>query len=253
MLFFYDYIMTNTLDQKIDKLQELLVSENKISNQSGLSIIHDIYHNEINGPDKLFTILKYRSENKNIPINFIDGIIFELLLQSTSLPFTDKLKEEYPLGIVPLKSDVGMDYSLLQKLLLDKQFQEADQVTQAKLCEVSQAVNQHSRSWLYFTDISSLPSADLLTIDKLWQVHSKGLFGLSVQRQIWLANNTNWDKFWNKIGWKIDNVACRYPQEFIWNIDAPAGHLPLFNQLRGVQVLAALFKHPVWLDTATDS
>lgn len=245
--------MTNTLDQKIDKLQELLISEPKISNQLTLSIIYDIYQNEIDGPEKLFAILQDRFSNKNIIINFIDGVIFELLLESTSLPFSDQLKKQYPYGIVPLKSAVDIDYSILQKLLLEKQFQQADQLTQAKLCELSQAVNQHSRSWLYFTDISSLPSIDLQTIDQLWQVHSKGLFGVSVQRRIWLANNTNWDKFWNKIGWKIDNVACRYPQEFIWNINAPAGHLPLFNQLRGVQVLAALFDHPVWLDAAIDT
>lgn len=245
--------MTNTLDQKIDKLQKLLISDPKISNQLPLSIIYDIYHNEINGSERLFAILQRRSSNQNISINFIDGIIFELLLESKSLPLANQLKNDYPFGIVPLNSDVDLDYSDLQKLLLKKQFQKADQLTQIKLCQLSQAVNQHSRSWLYFTDIASLPSKDLHTIDQLWQVHSRGLFGVSVQRRIWLANNTNWDKFWNKIGWKIDNVACRYPQEFIWDINAPAGHLPLFNQLRGVQVLAALFDHPVWLDTAADT
>ena len=244
--------MTNTLDQKIVQLQELLVSDSQISSQAALSLVHDIYNNEIDGPEKLFSILQARSSD-HVSINFIDGIIFELLLDSKSLPFGKQLTTQFPSGIVPLKSDVNIDYSFLQQLLLNKQFQKADQVTQTKLCELSQKVNQHSRSWLYFTDISSLPSTDLQTIDRLWQVHSKGLFGVSVQRRIWLANNTNWDKFWNKIGWKIDDVACRYPQEFIWNIDAPAGHLPLFNQLRGVQVLAALFDHPVWLDTAADT
>lgn len=246
-------MMTNTLDQKIVELQELLVSESYTSSQVALKLVDDIYHHEIYGPKKLFSILEYRFLDEHTEINFIDGIIFELLLNSKDLPFANQLKTAYPSGIVPLRSDVNIDYSFLQKLLLDKQFQQADQVTQAKLCELSQAVDKHSRSWLYFTDISSLPSTDLQTIDKLWQVHSKGLFGVSVQRRIWLANNTNWDKFWNKVGWKIDNVACRYPQEFIWNIDAPAGHLPLFNQLRGVQVLVALFDHPVWLDTAADT
>jgi len=197
-----NYIMTNTLDQKIVELQELLVSESQISSQVALKLVNDIYHHEIHGPEKLFSILQYRSLNDHIEINFIDGIIFELLLKSKNFPFANQLKRAYPSGIVPLRSDLNIDYSLLQKLLLNKQFQQADQVTQAKLCELSQVVDQHSRSWLYFTDISSLPSTDLQTIDKLWQVHSTGLFGVSVQRRIWLANNTNWDKFWNKIGWK---------------------------------------------------
>jgi hypothetical protein len=61
-----------------------------------------------------------------------------------------------------------------------------------------------------------------------------------------LYNNKNWDKFWHAIGWKINKRNIRYPQEFIWNNNAPKGHLPLFNQIRGVQVLASLFVHPAW-------
>lgn len=237
------------LNKKLDKLHELFSFNDVSSREIQLKLVYDICENEVEGLENLLLILLTR-RTAGQKVNYVDGLIFELLMKSNDLSIVNQLNDEYPLGIVPLKSDINMDYSSLQKLLVDKKFQDADKLTQIKLCELSQVVNEHSRPWLYFTDISSLPCTDLKTIDQLWQVHSKGLFGVSVQRKIWLANDNNWEKFWNKIGWKINNVACRYPQEFIWNISAPAGHLPLFNQLRGVQVLAALFRHPVWVEVS---
>jgi GUN4-like. len=89
--------------------------------------------------------------------------------------------------------------------------------------------------------------ADLQTINTLWKVHSEGKFGFSVQREIWLGSGKNWDKLWPLIGWKKGNNWTRYPQEFIWDLSAPRGHLPLSNQLRGVQPFAALMAHPAWV------
>jgi len=54
-------------------------------------------------------------------------------------------------------------------------------------------------------------------------------------------------KFWEQIGWVKQGQWLRYPNEFEWSLDAPEGHLPLWNQLRGVQALERLFTHDVWL------
>ncbi|MEO0844695.1 MAG: GUN4 domain-containing protein, partial [Cyanobacteria bacterium J06643_5] len=51
---------------------------------------------------------------------------------------------------------------------------------------------------------------------------------------------------WVKIGWKNGNNWTRYPKEFIWSLDAPRGHLPLSNQLRGVRTISSLLSHSVW-------
>jgi GUN4-like len=61
-----------------------------------------------------------------------------------------------------------------------------------------------------------------------------------------LGLSKNWENFWSKIGWKNGNTWTRYPNEFIWDLSAPKGHLPLSNQLRGVRVIASLFSHPAW-------
>lgn len=149
---------------------------------------------------------------------------------------------------MPLLSDLELDYTPLEQLLAQQDFQAADKMTLQKMCELAgpEAVK---RKWLYFTEVENFPIRDLQTINTLWLLHSEGKFGFSVQREIWLANGKNWDKFWGKIGWRTGNTWTRYPNEFTWNLSAPRGHLPLSNQLRGVRVISALLVHPAWYST----
>jgi len=155
------------------------------------------------------------------------------------------LQRSFSRGIVPLRSESGLDYQPLQQLLARKQFQAADQLTLELLCQLAGPAAVR-RKWLYFTEVDRFPIPDLQTIDRLWWVHSEGKFGFSVQRQLWLGVGQNWEALWPKIAWKSGNKWTRYPQEFIWDVSAPKGHLPLSNQLRGVQVLNALLLHPAW-------
>jgi hypothetical protein len=46
------------------------------------------------------------------------------------------------------------------------------------------------------------------------------------------------------LGWKDGGLWTRYPGSFQWSIDAPEGHMPLVNQLRGVRLMDALLRHP---------
>ena len=61
-----------------------------------------------------------------------------------------------------------------------------------------------------------------------------------------MNHDKDWNQLWIQLGWKVNNTLCRYPSEFTWNLHAPKGHLPLFNQLRGVRSLQYLFDHPAW-------
>jgi GUN4-like/ARM-like repeat domain, GUN4-N terminal len=162
---------------------------------------------------------------------------------------TDWLKATFPQGIVPLRSEANVDYQPLQDLLQQQSWLEADKLHNLKLCEASGAAAL-SRKWIYFSEAKSLPIADLQTLNALWMAYSDGKFGYSVQRELWLASSKNWDKFWPRLLWKDGNTWTRYPGGFQWNLDAPKGHLPLSNQLRGVQVINALMNHPAWDLTA---
>lgn len=186
-----------------------------------------------------------RSHPREPEPSFIQGRAYEILLQAEDPSIQAFLQTHFPTGVVALNSDRGIDYLPLQQLLARQEFQAADRLTLEKLCELAGPAAL-KRKWVYFTEVESFPTADLQTINQLWRVHSEGKFGFSVQRQLWLGVGRNWEALWPKIGWKLGKKWTRYPDEFTWNLSAPQGHLPLSNQLRGVQVFNALLTHPAW-------
>ena len=181
----------------------------------------------------------------NVP-SFVEGKCYEVLCQSEDDSAQSFLAEYFPDGIVPLRSERNIDYSPLFKLILERQWQAADRLTLEKLCELAGDIAVR-RKWVYFTEVEQMPETDLQTLNQLWWVHSEGKFGFTVQRNLWLSVGQNWEILWAKIAWKNGRTWSRYPEGFIWDLtEAPQGHLPLSNQLRGVQAYNALLCHPAW-------
>ncbi len=171
---------------------------------------------------------------QNIPIGFIDGTIYQTLLKMNDQSLTQEM-------ITGLNLAEGtIDYLQLFNLLSLGEYQQADVLHNQKMCEAS-GTNAADRGWLYFTDVEQISLKDLQTLDRLWVVFSEGKFGYSVQRKIWLNLGKNWEKLWKQIKWKQEGSFARYPGGFIWNLDAPRGHLPLSNQIRGNKTLEAIF------------
>ncbi len=139
-------------------------------------------------------------------------------------------------------SEVGFDYSPLQRYLLNECYEDADRFTSSKLRELA-GEKAVKRGYVYFSEVESIPSIDLTTLDKLWIVYSRGKFGFTVQAKILDSLGGRYDKLWPRIGWKKDGIWTRYPKAFNWSIEAPNGHMPLVNQLRGVRLMDALLNH----------
>ncbi len=139
-------------------------------------------------------------------------------------------------------SEVGFDYSPLQQYLLNERFEDADRFTSSKLRELA-GERAVKRGYVYFSEVESIPCPDLSTLNKLWIVYSRGKFGFTVQSKILNSVGGRYDKLWQRIGWKKDGVWTRYPKSFDWSIDAPNGHMPLVNQLRGVRLMDSLLNH----------
>jgi len=139
-------------------------------------------------------------------------------------------------------SEVGFDYSPLQRYLLNESFEDADRFTSSKLRELA-GEKAVKRGYVYFSEVESIPSIDLLTLNKLWIVYSRGKFGFTVQAKILDSVGGRYDKLWPRIGWKKDGIWTRYPKAFDWSIEAPNGHMPLVNQLRGVRLMHSLLNH----------
>nr|YP_009370206.1 conserved hypothetical plastid protein [Bulboplastis apyrenoidosa]ARO90695.1 conserved hypothetical plastid protein [Bulboplastis apyrenoidosa] len=234
------------LSPKLLYLIKYIKSRESNSINKQLQLIDEIAQENSSSLEGLLYILQISYKSNTLKPNCIYGYIYQTLYKSEYIYVANILKRQFPLGIVKFNSSYDINYDKLHLLLIEQKFQEADKLTQNKLCKLANIPNQN-RTWLYFTDIKKLPGQDLQHIDQLWNIYSKGKFGFSIQKKIWLQSNKDWNQLWINLGWQINNKLCRYPSEFIWEINAPNGHLPLFNQLRGVRSLEYLFDHPAWL------
>ncbi len=222
-----------------EKVQLQIIDELIAERDAGLAVLMEFLQER--QPD-----LESGRTSKTL-VKVVEAKVYQALFNTHASQVVDFLQQHFPTGTVPLRSQHNLDYLPLQQLLAKQEFEAADKLTIQKLCELAGSAAVQ-RKWIYFTEIESLSSVDLQAINALWLAHSGGQFGFSVQREIWLSVGKNWDKLWSKIGWKSGNNWTRYPNEFTWSLDAPRGHLPLSNQLRGVRVIAALLEHPAWFE-----
>ena len=170
------------------------------------------------------------------------GYLIQLLLDQQ-----DQLREEflasYPDGWLATVSARGLDYAPLQRALMAQQFEEADRITSSMLRELAgpEAIR---RGYVYYSEVPPIASVDLDSLDRLWVCFSRGRFGFSVQGKLLRSCNGRWELLWPKLAWKDAGRWTRYPGSFQWSIEAPEGHMPLVNQLRGVRLMDALLNHP---------
>lgn len=152
-----------------------------------------------------------------------------------------------------LPSDSGIDYVPLATMLSLGDFSGADDFTRDALIKIA-GPGAVKRNFVYFTEVDKLPSTDLCTMERLWLLFSKGTQGYSVQKRVWDVEKGNFDRFIKRIGWTTkdgDSERLRrwYGQsEFIYDMSAPKGHLPLTSALRGTQLIKKLMEHPVWTE-----
>ncbi len=233
---------TTPVENPMENISQLGSQFQAESEKNQLQLIPELTQQ---GDSGLVVLMEFLRSRFSLPANLVVGKAYQALYQAKTPQTQEFLQDHFADGVVPLKSDRNLDYRLLQQLLAQQDFQTADSLTREKLCELAGEA-AHNRKWLYFTEVEQFPSSDLKTLNSLWWVHSEGRFGFSVQRRLWLSLGQDFPKLWAKIGWKKDNNWTQYPNEFTWDLQAPIGHLPLLNQLRGVRVIASLFAHPVW-------
>jgi hypothetical protein len=135
-----------------------------------------------------------------------------------------------------------VDYGPLQQLLVLQDWEEADRQTSVILRQLA-GTDAVQRGYVYYSEVPRMGAVDLETLDRLWVCFSRGRFGFSVQSRLLRSCNGRWEALWAKLGWKLDGRWTRYPGSFQWSIDAPEGHMPLVNQLRGVRLMDALLSH----------
>ncbi len=140
-------------------------------------------------------------------------------------------------------SSCEINYELLQLNLLEQNFEEADRLTSSYLRKLAGKVAE-KRGYVFYSEVQNMSGSDLYSIDRLWTVYSQGKFGFSNQARLLKSVGKRYELLWPKIGWKKNGIWTRYPSAFSWTIDAPEGHMPLINQLRGVRLMDSILRHP---------
>ena len=140
-------------------------------------------------------------------------------------------------------SEIDINYDNLQSMLLEQKFEEADRLTSSYLRKLAGKLAE-KRGYVFFSEVKNMSDKDLQTIDRLWVIYSNGRFGFSTQAKILKSVGKKYELLWPKIGWKKEGLWTRYPNCFCWSLDAPDGHMPLINQLRGVRLMDSILRHP---------
>lgn len=166
---------------------------------------------------------------------------------SLGAPLSSSKSKQVNLDDVELKSGVSVDYSSLRDLLKEGKWREAEDETRELLIQAAGPAAV-KRGWVYFSEVKFIPVEDMQTLDGLWKAASGGKFGYSVQREMWLQARKQWPKFFKAIDWVQgeNNVYRKWPQEFDYSAEAPRGHLPLTNALRGTRLFEAIMEHPAF-------
>ncbi|MDB9518877.1 GUN4 domain-containing protein [Roseofilum reptotaenium CS-1145] len=143
-----------------------------------------------------------------------------------------KINPEIEKELQELEANVSnLLFQDLQRYLRNGEWQKADEETTRLMLQLG---DDENKGYLDSNDLRKFPRDELRGIDQLWVKYSKGKFGFSVQKQIWLDlggklgvyDDNMWKEFGNRIGWIKENRWLRYPNGYTFNTKGLQGHLP---------------------------
>ena len=167
------------------------------------------------------------------------GWLLQILKKHKPIFFNDKKYNNWFIT----SSGANINYEKLQLKLLEQNFEEADRLTSSYLRKLAGKLAEN-RGYVFYSEVNKMSGTDLQTMDRLWSIYSNGRFGFSIQAKVLRSVEKKYELLWPKIGWKKDGYWTRYPGSFCWSLDAPEGHMPLINQLRGVRLMDSILRHP---------
>jgi hypothetical protein len=171
------------------------------------------------------------------------GTLIQLLLQHAEPALREAWWQRHPDCWLSVTSAMDLDLVALQRALAEQRFEQADRLTSSLLRQLA-GPQAEQRGYVYYSEVPPIPAVDLQSLDRLWVVYSRGRYGFTVQARLLRSCDGRWERLWPRIGWKQAGIWTRYPGSFTWSHEAPEGHMPLVNQLRGVRLMDALLNHP---------
>lgn len=184
---------------------------------------------------QLMKLLCYGCSEKHTPANLRGKIdyshySFENIEVGKLLQVSPRV---HPIDQIDLVSERGVNYATLRSLLKAQKWREADKETFRVMLE---AVGKNTDDYLDLQDLTDFPCKDLQTIDQLWVVASRGRFGFSVQKQIYIECGANldgrypvdriWYEFCERVGWRHQGELLFYRDLEANPSISPAGEIP---------------------------
>ena len=141
----------------------------------------------------------------------------------------------------PRTEPTPVSFQRLESLLKAGKWRDADLETRNLMLKLTK---REQEEWLILKDVTNFPRQELRKMDQLWVKYSKGKFGFSVQKQIWLdlggkdGNWNDWDTFQrlgSRIGWRKNGYIDDWSSKNDFSTKALPGHLPsgVFKLFRG--------------------
>jgi hypothetical protein len=140
-------------------------------------------------------------------------------------------------GISPKNESTPAIFQNLETLLKEGKWRDADVETSNLMLKLTK---REQEGWLRVEDVKNFPRQELRKMDQLWVKYSKGKFGFSVQKQIWLElggkldGEPDWDTFkklGSRVGWRNNDKWLSY-DSYTFSTNALPGHLPVVWGLR---------------------
>ncbi len=152
-------------------------------------------------------------------------------LQETSRQLDPKVEAE----LQSISSTVqDARYQKLEELLKHQQFKEADDETYRLMIET---VGKEYGQYFDREDLETFPCEDLRIVDQLWFKYSKGRFGFSVQKKIYMDDlggtkeydKEIWEEFCDRVGWTKGGSYVSYWELTYELQDTKNGKLPVLR------------------------
>jgi GUN4-like/Trypsin-like peptidase domain len=164
--------------------------------------------------------LEYRIQAEEIQLE-------RLTKRLNKLEQPQSFNNNLPHPLTPLQAN----YEQLRTFLEAEAWKEADLET---IRVILQVAKKQKDGWLKSKDIDNFSCSDLCTIDQLWLDASRGQFGFSVQRRIWLDVNGQLGKFdpetfrnfGDCVSWRVNDDWIRHYKELDFSSVTPEGHFP---------------------------
>ncbi|MDA0867201.1 MAG: GUN4 domain-containing protein [Cyanobacteria bacterium] len=188
------------------------------------------------------TILLYTAQLSPRNLTQVIGRVKQLGKEAAQLAYDclkeyrnpEKLDPALARELQALTTDVKtLRYQKLEEYLKNQQWREADQETYRLMIT---AVGKEEGQWFEPQELLNFPCDELLAIDGLWVKYSRGKWGFSVQKQIYVEcggtldgsypGNKIWHEFCDRVGWRKDKSYVSYKHLTFDLSISPAGEFP---------------------------